>query len=119
MKTICKKLGLDIHEIISAAKTKPFGYEAFYPGPGVGGHCIPIDPFYLSWLAKKNSINLKFIELSGKINDFISKWIVSNSFKTKFKNILLVGAAYKKNVDDPKVTDIQLYRYFYKEKNKN
>ena len=106
MKTICRKLGLDIHEIISAAKTKPFGYEAFYPGPGVGGHCIPIDPFYLSWLAKKNKINLKFIELSGKINDFISKWIISNSLKNNFNKILLVGAAYKKNVDDPRESPI-------------
>ena len=73
MKTICRKLGLDIHEIISAAKTKPFGFQAFYPGPGYGGHCIPIDPFLLSWKAKQLKLQTKFIELSGKINNSIPK----------------------------------------------
>lgn len=106
MKIICRKLKLDINEVISAAKTKPFGYKAFYPGPGVGGHCIPVDPFYLSWLAKKNNIKLKFVELSGKINNFIPRWIISNSLKIKHKKILLIGAAYKKNVDDPRESPI-------------
>jgi UDP-N-acetyl-D-glucosamine dehydrogenase len=106
MKIICRKLKLNINEVIEAAKSKPFGFKAFYPGPGVGGHCIPVDPFYLSWLAKKNKINLKFVELSGKINNFIPRWIISNSLEKKHKKILLVGAAYKKNVDDPRESPI-------------
>ena len=76
MKIFSKKIGLDIFEIIDAAQTKPFGFQAFYPGPGVGGHCIPVDPYYLSWLAKKNNFNLNLIKISGEINRMMPKWIV-------------------------------------------
>ena len=68
MKLICNKINIDIIDVINAAKTKPFGFMPFYPGPGWGGHCIPIDPIYMSWLAKKNNINAEFIKLAGKIN---------------------------------------------------
>ena len=104
MKIFSKKIGLDIFEIIDAAQTKPFGFQAFYPGPGVGGHCIPVDPYYLSWLAKKNNFNLNLIKISGEINRMMPKWIVKNSFnKLRIKKkprVLLIGVAYKKNVDD-------------------
>tara|TARA_B100000787_G_C16195155_1_gene300242 strand:+ start:180 stop:1511 length:1332 start_codon:yes stop_codon:yes gene_type:complete len=104
MKFLCKKLNLDIFEIINAAKTKPFGFQAFYPGPGVGGHCIPIDPYYLSWVAQKNNIDLNFVKIAGNINRKMPKWVIKNSL-VKFKNIkklkiLLIGVAYKRNVDD-------------------
>ncbi len=101
MKMLCNKLGLDIHEIIKAAKTKPFGYQAFSPGPGVGGHCIPIDPFYLSWLAKKNNMRLNFVNVAAKINEQMPRWIIDKSLKNKkVKKALLIGVAYKKNTDD-------------------
>ncbi len=104
MKKICTRLNLNIDEIISAAKTKPFGFEAFYPGPGFGGHCIPIDPFYLSWKAKKHNINTEFIELSGRVNRSIPKWIVQQLKKKlpkkKRYRILILGIAYKKNIND-------------------
>ncbi len=101
LKIVANKLGLDIYEIINAAKTKPFGFQAFYPGPGVGGHCIPVDPYYLSWIAKKNKINTKLIYQAGQINSQMPKWIISNVLKrTNLKKVLLLGAAYKKDVDD-------------------
>ena len=75
MKMISHKLNLDIYEIISAAKTKPFGFSAFNPGPGLGGHCVPIDPFYLAWKMKKYKMKTNFIELAGKINSQIPKWL--------------------------------------------
>ena len=68
LKQLCMKMGIDIHEVIEAAKTKPFGFQAFYPGPGLGGHCIPIDPFYLSWKAREFDFRTRFIELAGEIN---------------------------------------------------
>ncbi len=107
MKIISEKFGLNINEIINAAKTKPFGFNAFYPGPGIGGHCIPVDPFYLVWAAKKKNVRTDFINLSASINDRISNWILNivkktlrkKKIKTRMK-ILAVGLSYKKNVDD-------------------
>jgi UDP-N-acetyl-D-glucosamine dehydrogenase len=101
LKLLSTKTKLNINEIISAASTKPFGFKAFQPGPGVGGHCIPIDPYYLSWVAKKNNIKMNFIGLAGKINDMMPKWIIGESFKGRnIKKALILGVAYKKNVDD-------------------
>ena len=106
MKQICKKNNIDINEVVNLAKTKPFGFMPFYPGPGVGGPCIPVDPFYLSWLAKKKMVNTKFIYLAGKINSdmpkIISQEINNYLKKNKINNpkILLLGVAYKKNIDD-------------------
>lgn len=97
---LCKKLGVNIYETINAAKSKPFGYHAFYPGPGVGGHCIPVDPYYLSWIAKKKGINLKFIQLAGNINRKRPTQISSFIIKQKVKNILILGLSYKDNSDD-------------------
>lgn len=110
MKKICNKMNIDINKVIDAAKSKPFGFMPFYPGPGLGGHCIPIDPFYLSWKANKLGIQTKFIEISGKINQSMPKWIVNkihyfyfkNKKKLNFKNkkILILGISYKKNIND-------------------
>lgn len=112
MKMISDKLNIDIFEVISAAKTKPFGYVPFYPGPGLGGHCIPVDPYLLSWKAKKLNINTRFIELSGEINnhmpDYVSKKVINllcKNFKnTKRKKILILGVSYKKNSADTRET---------------
>ena len=100
-------MNINIFDAVNAAKTKPFGYQPFYPGPGVGGHCIPVDPFFLTWKAKKLGINTEFIKLSGQINDErpkiitnkINKFLIKNK---KYKNIkcLIVGIAYKKDCDD-------------------
>ena len=104
MKIICNGLNMNIYEVIEAAKTKPFGFNAFYPGPGLGGHCIPIDPLFLTWVAKKNKIDTKFISLSNKINRQMPIYIYKKflKFKKKIKNykILIVGLYYKKNIDD-------------------
>lgn len=104
LKSVTSKLNVNIFEVINSAKTKPFGFQAFYPGPGYGGHCIPIDPFLLAWKAKQLNVKTKFIELSGKINNSMPKKIVKKClFLTKGikkKKILIIGAAYKKNVDD-------------------
>jgi len=107
-KIILKKLNINISEVINAAKSKPFGFMPFYPGPGYGGHCIPVDPFYFIWLAKKHGLSSKFIELSGKINTSIPEWIckqIQSELKKKFKKIknckvLILGVAYKKNIND-------------------
>ena len=108
MKIICDSMSIDIDEVIDAAKTKPFGFQAFYPGPGVGGHCIPIDPYYLQWQAKKYGINSRFIKLAGEINDLMPKYTV-NSLKKSLKRrkidlketkILILGLSYKKNIND-------------------
>ncbi len=104
---ICNKLSINFNEVLKLADTKPFGFMPFYPGPGVGGHCIPVDPFYLSWLAKTKKINTKFIELAGKINSSqplkvlgkIKNILNLNKINKKSK-ILLLGIAYKKNVSD-------------------
>ena len=104
MKIICNKLGIDIFNTIDAASTKNFGFEKFLPGPGLGGHCIPIDPFYLSWISKKNGYEPKFIKLAGIINSQIPNWTIKQLHKIikikKKTKILLLGVAYKKNTDD-------------------
>ena len=101
-------MNMNIHEIIEAASSKPYGFFKFLPGPGLGGHCIPIDPFYLSWKAKKYNLDAEFISLAGKINRSMPAWVisrVSNFFKKKRKTlkrkkILILGVAYKKNIND-------------------
>ncbi len=105
LHTVCKKMNINIFEALKAAKTKPFGFNPFYPGPGVGGHCIPVDPFFLTYKAKQFGVNTKFIKLAGKINDdrpnVISKTILDYIKKNKLKkNILILGITYKKNSDD-------------------
>jgi UDP-N-acetyl-D-glucosamine dehydrogenase len=109
LKTIYSAMGIDVWEVISAAATKPFGFQAFYPGPGLGGHCIPIDPFYLSWKAREHGLITRFIELSGEINSAMPARVIqilTSELSARFQKaingskILLVGLAYKKNVDD-------------------
>ena len=108
MKMICDKMKINIHEVVKAAQTKPFGFTAYYPGPGVGGHCIPIDPHYLTWKAKQFSIATKFITLAQTINEDMPKWILDKLLEElnlrglilNNLNILFIGIAYKKNVDD-------------------
>lgn len=108
LKLLCLRMGLDIWEIIGAAKTKPFGYSAFYPGPGLGGHCIPIDPFYLTWKAREYEFPTRFIELAGEINTSMPLHVVNRlaealNYRNKCLHggrILVLGIAYKKNVDD-------------------
>ena len=103
LKLITTKLGVNIFEVINSAKTKPFGFQAFYPGPGYGGHCIPIDPFLLAWKAKQLKMKTQFIELSGKINNSMPLKIVNKCIsinKKKKTKVLIISAAYKKNVDD-------------------
>lgn len=103
MKIISDKLNLNIHQIIEAAGSKPFGFRKFSPGPGVGGHCIPIDPIYMSWLAKKNNVVSNFIDLSVKVNLKITYWTLKKIIKeidNKKKNILILGLTYKKDVND-------------------
>jgi UDP-N-acetyl-D-glucosamine dehydrogenase len=110
MKTILDKMGIDVWEVINAASTKPFGYMPFYPGPGLGGHCIPIDPFYLTWKAREFELNTRFIELAGEVNTSMPHWVVSkviDALNTHKKSIngskvLVLGAAYKKDIDDPR-----------------
>ncbi len=104
LKIATSKLNIDIYDVIKIANTKPFGFQKFLPGPGTGGHCIPIDPLYFSWISKKNGFDVKFIKLSSKINQFRTKWIfekISLMLK-KFKRpkILLLGLSYKKNIED-------------------
>jgi len=108
LKMVFHKMGIDVWEVINAASTKPFGFQAFYPGPGLGGHCIPIDPFYLTWKAREYDVHTKFIELAGEINTFQPYYVVQRTMEVlneigkplKGANILLLGVAYKKNVDD-------------------
>lgn len=110
MKVLYDRMGIDVWEVIDAAKTKPFGFQAFYPGPGLGGHCIPIDPFYLTWVARKYGLNTRFIELAGEINTAMPAFVVSKvadalneaGKAVKGSKILLLGMAYKKDVDDPR-----------------
>ncbi len=108
MKIIADKMGIDIHEVIRAAATKPFGFTPYYPGPGLGGHCIPIDPFYLTWKAREYGLHTRFIELAGEINSDMPHWVVSKlgdalndrSRSIKGSRVLVLGIAYKKDVDD-------------------
>ena len=108
MKIVADKMGIDIHEVINAAATKPFGFTAYHPGPGLGGHCIPIDPFYLTWKAREFGLHTRFIELAGEVNAAMPSFVISkitnalnNHGKAlKGSRILILGIAYKKNVDD-------------------
>jgi UDP-N-acetyl-D-glucosamine dehydrogenase len=108
LKVLFDKMGIDIWEVIEAAKSKPFGYQAFYPGPGLGGHCIPIDPFYLTWKAREYEFVTRFIELAGEINTNMPDYVVSKVAEAlnnigkpvKGAKILMLGLAYKANVDD-------------------
>jgi len=108
MKIIADRMGIDIHEVIRAAATKPFGFVPYYPGPGLGGHCIPIDPFYLTWKAREYGLHTRFIELAGEINSAMPEWVVekvADALNAREKavrgsRILVLGIAYKKNVDD-------------------
>ena len=108
MKIVADKMGIDIHEVIRAAATKPFGFVPYYPGPGLGGHCIPIDPFYLTWKAREYGVHTRFIELAGEVNSSMPDYVVAkvasalNLAKKAINGskILVLGIAYKKNVDD-------------------
>ena len=110
LKMLFDRIGIDLWEVIEAAKTKPFGFQAFYPGPGLGGHCIPIDPFYLSWLARQQGIPTRFIELAGEINASMPQYVVHRLADAlnevgkpiKGSRIGVLGVAYKKDVDDPR-----------------
>ena len=109
LKTVFSEMGIDIWEVIEAAKTKPFGFMPFYPGPGIGGHCIPIDPLYLTWKSNEYKIETRFIRLATEINQSMPKYVtngLSEALNDRFAkslngaNILIIGLAYKKNVDD-------------------
>lgn len=110
LKMLFDRMGIDIWEVIEAAKTKPFGFQAFYPGPGLGGHCIPIDPFYLTWKARGYDFSTRFIELAGEINTSMPYYVVQKTIEAlnergksiKNAKILILGLAYKKDVDDPR-----------------
>jgi len=108
LKLLTLRMDIDIWEVIDAASTKPFGFHPFYPGPGLGGHCIPIDPFYLSWKAKEYDFNTRFIELAGEVNEsmpehvvhFLSKALNKHKKSINGSQILVLGLAYKKDIDD-------------------
>ena len=108
MKIICDRMGIDVHEVIRAAATKPFGFVPYWPGPGLGGHCIPIDPFYLTWKARAYGVHTRFIELAGEINHAMPEWVMGKLIEAlndrgralKGSKVLVLGIAYKKNVDD-------------------
>jgi UDP-N-acetyl-D-glucosamine dehydrogenase len=122
LKVLALKMDMDIWEVIDAAATKPFGFHPFYPGPGLGGHCIPIDPFYLSWKAKEYDFNTRFIELAGEVNEampahvvqYVAKGLNQNKKAVNGARILMLGMAYKKDIDDlresPSLTVIELLR---------
>jgi UDP-N-acetyl-D-glucosamine dehydrogenase len=110
MKIVADRMGIDIHEVIQAASTKPFGFVPYRPGPGLGGHCIPIDPFYLTWKAREYGVYTRFIELAGEVNGLMPRWVVGKvaealNGQRKALNgsrVLVLGVAYKKNIDDPR-----------------
>ena len=122
MKIVAERMGIDIFEVIDAAATKPFGFTPYYPGPGLGGHCIPIDPFYLTWKAREYGLHTRFIELSGEVNRAMPEYVVGKVVKAlneqrkplKGSKVLVLGIAYKKNVDDmresPAVEVMELLR---------
>ncbi len=122
LKMLFDRMGIDIWEVINAAKTKPFGFQAFYPGPGLGGHCIPIDPFYLTWRAKEFGMTTRFIELAGEINTGMPHYVILRTMEAlnehgkalKDAKVLVLGLAYKKDVDDlresPSIELIELFR---------
>ncbi|GAG62922.1 unnamed protein product [marine sediment metagenome] len=112
LSMLCGRIGIDVWEVIEAASTKPYGFMPFYPGPGVGGHCIPINPFYLSWKAKEYGFRTRFIELAGEVNENMPYYIVqkivdvlNNAQKSiKSSNILVLGVAYKKDINDVRMS---------------
>ncbi|MGA8150074.1 MAG: nucleotide sugar dehydrogenase [Terriglobales bacterium] len=120
LKMLCLRMGVDIWEVIGAASTKPFGFQPFYPGPGLGGHCIPVDPFYLSWKAKEFDFHTRFIELAGEINLLMPYHVVTSASEAlnerrkslNGSKVLILGVAYKKDIDDlresPSLTIIEL-----------
>jgi len=120
LKQLCMRMNIDLFEVIDAAKTKPFGFQAFYPGPGLGGHCIPIDPFYLSWKAKQFDFHTRFIELAGQVNLGMPYFVVENIIEALSQHgkalhgarVLVLGMAYKRDIDDlresPSLTIIEL-----------
>ena len=127
MKMICEKMNIDIHEVIKAAQTKPFGFTPYYPGPGIGGHCIPIDPNYLTWKAKQFGIETRFITLAQTINTEMPYWILDKlleelNLRGKILNnlnVLFVGIAYKKNIDDVRESPaVKLIKLFHENKAK-
>ena len=115
MAVLCDRMGISIWEVIDAAKTKPYGFMAFYPGPGVGGHCIPIDPFYLTWKAREYDFHTRLIELAGEINIAMPEFVVQRAIRILNKQgvaisrakILLLGAAYKKDIQDMRESPIE------------
>ena len=122
LKVLCHRMDLDVHEVIAASATKPFGFQAFYPGPGLGGHCIPVDPFYLTWKARQFDCSTRFIELAGEINTSMPYYVVerlaralnSHSKPMRGAEVLVLGVAYKRDVDDlresPSLKIIELLR---------
>ena len=110
MKIVADSMGIDIHEVIEAASTKPFGFVPYQPGPGLGGHCIPIDPFYLTWKAREYGVHTRFIELAGEVNSGMPEWVINKLAESlndrgrsvKGSKVLVLGIAYKKDVDDPR-----------------
>ncbi len=123
LKTLFDRMGIDVWEVVRAASTKPFGFTPFYPGPGLGGHCIPIDPFYLSWKARQYGMTTRFIELAGEVNVSMPQWVIDKLMyalnwkgkSLKGSKILVLGLAYKKDVDDmresPSLELIELLKY--------
>lgn len=122
LKILSDRMGIDVHEVIQAASTKPFGFTPFYPGPGIGGHCIPVDPFYLTWKAREFGLHTRFIELAGEINRGMPQWVMQKvtealnerGLPVKHARVLVLGLAYKKNVADtresPSVEIMELLR---------
>ena len=122
IKVVADRMGIDVHEVIDAAATKPFGFVPYYPGPGLGGHCIPIDPFYLTWKALEYGVDTRFIRLAGEVNSRMPEWVVDKTAaalnargrSVKGSKVLVLGIAYKKNVDDtresPAVEIMELLR---------
>jgi UDP-N-acetyl-D-glucosamine dehydrogenase len=110
LKGVFSAMGIDVWEVIAAAKTKPFGFQAFYPGPGLGGHCIPIDPFYLTWAARRHGLNTRFIELAGEVNAAMPQYVVEqvaaalndDGRPLRGSRVCVLGVAYKRDVDDPR-----------------
>ncbi|MGV3466808.1 MAG: nucleotide sugar dehydrogenase [Heyndrickxia sp.] len=108
MAILCERMGIDVWEVIDAAKTKPYGFMAFYPGPGLGGHCIPIDPFYLTWKAREYNYHTRLIEIAGEINNAMPEFVIDRSMRIlnedgkplRGSNIVVLGVAYKKDIDD-------------------
>lgn len=110
LKVLFDRMGIDVWDVIDAAKTKPFGFQAFYPGPGLGGHCIPIDPFYLTWLARRYGLTTRFIELAGEVNSKMPEYVITQLMEflnnqgkaLRGSKVCMLGVAYKKDVDDPR-----------------